>query len=124
MWLLCRFGEYDLHDLVELDQMTAGVMIAADAETCQILTNRNAVSLPYNVCFRVSYVSAMFSMFIIGPSIVLLCHDATLLLSSKCNSTLCTTHIRSLRKQTLFSTRPSDVCKQPTVSSWDLSGEP
>ena len=46
-WLNCRFGEYDLHDLVELDQMTAGVMIAADAETCQILTNRNAVSLPH-----------------------------------------------------------------------------
>ena len=44
-WLERRFGEYDLHDLVELDQMTAGVMIAADAETCQILTNRNAVSL-------------------------------------------------------------------------------
>ena len=45
----CRFGDYDLHDLVELDQQTAGVMIAADAETCQILTNRNAVStLPAN----------------------------------------------------------------------------
>ncbi|KAL3147827.1 hypothetical protein ABBQ32_002553 [Trebouxia sp. C0010 RCD-2024] len=39
-----RFGEYDLHDLVELDQQTAGVMIAADAETCQILTNRNAMT--------------------------------------------------------------------------------
>lgn len=51
IWLERRFGEYDLHDLVELDQMTAGVMIAADAETCQILTNRNAVSLLYSTCY-------------------------------------------------------------------------
>ena len=43
--VVCRFGEYDLHDLVELDHQTVGVMIQADAETCQILTNRNAVSL-------------------------------------------------------------------------------
>ncbi len=41
---LCRFGDYDLHDLIELDQQTVGVMIQADAETCQVLTNRNAVS--------------------------------------------------------------------------------
>ena len=40
----CRFGEYDLHDLLELDHQTVGVMIQADAETCQILTNRIAVS--------------------------------------------------------------------------------
>ena len=39
-----RFGEYELHDLVELDQQTAGVLVQADAETCQVLTNRNAVS--------------------------------------------------------------------------------
>ena len=44
--ILCRFGEYDLHDLVELDHQTVGVMIQADAETCQILTNRNAVRCP------------------------------------------------------------------------------
>ena len=66
--VVCRFGEYDLHDLVELDHQTVGVMIQADAETCQILTNRNAVScfsfaaihiiqLPYGV---VSAVSAFF----------------------------------------------------------------
>ena len=42
--VLCRFGEYELHDLVELDQQTAGVLVQADAETCQVLTNRNAVS--------------------------------------------------------------------------------
>lgn len=41
---MCRFGDYDLHDLIELDQQTVGVMIQADAETCQVLTNRNAVS--------------------------------------------------------------------------------
>lgn len=40
---VCRFGDYDLHDLIELDQQTVGVMIQADAETCQVLTNRNAV---------------------------------------------------------------------------------
>lgn len=44
--VLCRFGEYELHDLVELDQQTAGVLVQADAETCQVLTNRNAVSHP------------------------------------------------------------------------------
>ena len=41
---MCRFGDYDLHDLIELDQQTVGIMIQADAETCQVLTNRNAVS--------------------------------------------------------------------------------
>ena len=49
-----RFGDYDLHDLIELDQQTVGVMIQADAETCQVLTNRNAVSrhtMP-QFCFR------------------------------------------------------------------------
>lgn len=39
-----RFGDYDLHDLIELDQQTVGVMIQADAETCQVLTNRNAMT--------------------------------------------------------------------------------
>ncbi|KAA6417274.1 MAG: hypothetical protein FRX49_12763 [Trebouxia sp. A1-2] len=38
------FGDYDLHDLIELDQQTVGVMIQADAETCQVLTNRNAMT--------------------------------------------------------------------------------
>ena len=55
-WLECRFGEYDLHDLVELDQMTAGVMIAADAETCQILTNRNAVSPLHNLRYVCMFI--------------------------------------------------------------------
>ena len=57
---VCRFGDYDLHDLIELDQQTVGVMIQADAETCQVLTNRNAVSrhpIPVQsasqFCFRV-----------------------------------------------------------------------
>ena len=55
----CRFGDYDLHDLIELDQQTVGVMIQADAETCQVLTNRNAVSChpipvqsPSQICLR------------------------------------------------------------------------
>ena len=55
-WLECRFGEYDLHDLVELDQTTAGVMIAADAETCQILTNRNAVSPLHHFCYACMFI--------------------------------------------------------------------
>ena len=28
-----RFGDYDLHDLIELDQQTVGVMNQTDAET-------------------------------------------------------------------------------------------
>lgn len=52
---VCRFGDYDLHDLIELDQQTVGVMIQADAETCQVLTNRNAVKpshLTYTLLLR------------------------------------------------------------------------
>lgn len=60
-WLEYRFGEYDLHDLVELDQMTAGVMIAADAETCQILTNRNAVSPLPNFCYACMFVYRQYT---------------------------------------------------------------
>ena len=56
----CRFGEYDLHDLVELDQMTAGVMIAADAETCQILTNRNAVSPLHNLRYVCMFITRTY----------------------------------------------------------------
>jgi len=52
---VCRFGDYDLHDLIELDQQTVGVMVQADAETCQILTNRNAVSTLFWMHFVPDY---------------------------------------------------------------------
>ena len=35
-----RFGEYELFDLVVLDQQTVGVVVAIDKDTCRVLTNQ------------------------------------------------------------------------------------
>ena len=40
----CRFGKYELHDLVVLDQQTTGIIIGVDKESCRVLTTE--VTLP------------------------------------------------------------------------------
>lgn len=35
---LCRFGKYELHDLVVLDQQTTGIIISVEKDTCRVLT--------------------------------------------------------------------------------------
>lgn len=40
-----RFGQFSLHDLVILDQQTAGVIISISANTCKVLTNQVCPSL-------------------------------------------------------------------------------
>ena len=34
----CRFGKYELHDLVVLDQQTTGIIVSVEKETCRVLT--------------------------------------------------------------------------------------
>lgn len=35
---VCRFGKYELHDLVVLDQQTTGIIISVEKDTCRVLT--------------------------------------------------------------------------------------
>lgn len=36
----CRFGTYELHDLVVLDSNTVGVIISIAKDSCKVLTNK------------------------------------------------------------------------------------
>ena len=41
-----RFGPYDLHDLVVLDQATVGVLVEISKDACKVLTNQGSVERP------------------------------------------------------------------------------
>lgn len=41
-----RFGQYELHDLVVLDQQTTGVIIGVEKDSCQVLTSEVGASFP------------------------------------------------------------------------------
>ncbi|KAK9811747.1 hypothetical protein WJX72_009461 [[Myrmecia] bisecta] len=43
---LDTFGQYELHDLVVLDQQTAGIIVAVDKDTCRVLTNQGTPEKP------------------------------------------------------------------------------
>ena len=43
--IVCRFGKYELHDLVVLDQQTTGVIISVSKDTCKVLTTEVRFSL-------------------------------------------------------------------------------
>lgn len=44
---LCfRFGKYELHDLVVLDQQTTGIIVSVDKETCRVLTTEVHLQSP------------------------------------------------------------------------------
>jgi len=34
----CRFGKYELHDLVVLDQQTTGIIVGVEKDSCRVLT--------------------------------------------------------------------------------------
>jgi len=40
---LHRFGPYELHDLVVLDQATVGVIVEISKDSCKVLTNQGSV---------------------------------------------------------------------------------
>lgn len=39
MTCCCRFGKYELHDLVVLDQQTTGVIVTVEKDSCKVLTS-------------------------------------------------------------------------------------
>lgn len=43
---MCRWGEYELHNLVVLDQTTVGVIVAIEADSARVLTNQGAGTTP------------------------------------------------------------------------------
>lgn len=43
---LHRFGPYELHDLVVLDQATVGVIVEISKDACKVLTNQGSVERP------------------------------------------------------------------------------
>lgn len=44
--LFHRFGPYELHDLVVLDQATVGVIVEISKDACKVLTNQGSVERP------------------------------------------------------------------------------
>ena len=40
----CSFGNYELHDLLMLDDGSVGVLIAVAKDSCKVLTNKVSLS--------------------------------------------------------------------------------